>query len=155
MDEVGNGIIAGAVAGTIAGIMVSMLLTARRVIVARCRRRDQTNYIREMITTGREQVYGVPDEDNDPSDPSKPNADDFRYIYFDSMRRELDLALDGRATEITFDEIRQVKRMFVLDDLFKSKVPDRRPIGLRHYDNIFGGLEKIEWLKLPQRGSAT
>ena len=76
------------------------------------------------------------------------------------MRRELELelALDGRSSEITFDEVRQIRRIFVVDDLIRDRAPDRAPDrspeGSRHYDKIFGDLEKIEWLKLPKRGSA-
>ena len=69
------------------------------------------------------------------------------------MRRELELSLDGRSSEITFDEIRQIRRVFVVDDLLRNKAQDKFPMGLRHYDQIFGGLEKIEWLKLPERRS--
>ena len=151
----GNGIISGAAGGAIAGIVVSIILAAYRLIVAKCQRRDQINHIREMITNDREQVYGSPDEENALSEPNRPSSDEFRYTYFSGMRRELELALDGRSSEITFDEIRQIRRIFVVDDLLRRKAPDKCPTGLRHYDKIFGDLEKIEWLKLPKRESTT
>ena len=142
MDEVGNSIISGAAGGAIAGIVVSIILAAYRLIVAKCQRRDQINHIREMITNDRERVYGFLDEENAPSDPNRPSFDEFRYAELVGMRRELELALDGRSSGITFDEIRQIRRVFVLDDLLRRKAPDKLPTGLHHYDNIFGDLER-------------
>ena len=153
-DEVGNGIISGIAIGAIAGLVVSIILGAYRLIAAKCRRKDQIKHIREMITNDREQVYRIFDEESAPADPHRPSSDAFRSALFDGMRRELELALDGRSSEITFDEIRQIRRIFVVDDLVRRKAPDNYPKGLTHYDHIFGELEKIEWLKLSKRGSA-
>ena len=154
IDQVSNGIISGAVGGAIAGLVVSILLAGYGLIVAKWRRKDQIKHIREMVTNEREQLYSIFDEENAPADPLRPSSDAFRYAAFQVMRRELELALDGRSSEITFDEVRQIKRIFVVDDLIRDRDPDRSPEGFRHYDNIFGDLEKIEWLKLPKRGSA-
>ena len=154
MDEVGSSIISGAAGGAIAGVVVSIILGAYRLIVVKRRRKDQIKHIREMITNDREQLYGDFEEEGAPADPNRPSSDEFRYVLFGGMRRELELALDGRSPEITFDEIRQVRRIFVFDDLIRQRAPDKYPEGLRHYDQIFGELEKVEWLKLPKRGSA-
>ena len=151
MDEVGSGIISGATGGAIAGLVVSVILGAYRLIAAKCRRKDQVKHIREMITNDREQLYGVFDEETASVD--RPSPDVFRHALFGGMRRELESALDGRSSEITFDEIRQIRRTFVVDDLLRRKTPDSHPKGLRHYDGIFGELEKIAWLELPKRGS--
>lgn len=154
MDGVGSGIISGATAGAIAGLVVSIILGVYRLIAAKCRRKDQVRHIREMITNDREQLYGVFDEETASVDPNRPSPDVFRHALLGGMRRELEPALDGRSSEITFDEVRQIRRTFVVDDLLRSKTPDSYPEGLRHYDGIFGELEKIAWLELPQRGSA-
>ena len=151
MDEVGNGIISGAAGGAIAGIVVTVILGASRLVVAKWRRRNQINHIRDMIANERAQIYVVTEQTDLPADSNRPTSDAFRYTYFDGMRRELKLALDGRSSEITFDEIRQIRRVFVLDDLLRSKASGKPPVGLKHYNNIFGDLEKIEWLKLPKR----
>ena len=150
-EQVGNSIISGAVGGAIAGLVVSVILGASKLIVAKWRRRNQINHIREMIANDRELVYGVCYEENLPVDPHRPSPDAFRHTFLDGMRRELELALDARSSEITFDEIRQIRRVFVVDDLLRSKAPGKPPVGLKYYDNIFGGLEKIEWVRLPKR----
>ena len=158
IDQVSNSIISGAAGGAIAGLVVSILLAGYGLIVAKWRRRDQIKHIREMVTNEREQLYSIFDEESVPADPLAPSSDVFRYVMFQGMRRELELALNGRSSEITFDEVRQIRRIFVGDGLIRDRAPDRAPDrspeGSRHYDKIFGDLEKIEWLKLPKRGSA-
>ena len=153
MDGVGNSIIVGSAGGAIAGLVVSIVLGAYRLFVSKYRRKDQIRHIREMITNDREQIYGIFDDEGAPTDPYRPSSDAFRYTLLQGMRRELELALDGRSSEITFDEIRKIRRVFVLDDLLRCKAPDRFPEGLRHYTKIFEDLEKIEWLRLPERRS--
>ena len=106
-----------------------------------------------MVTNEREQLYRIFDEESAPADPDRPSPDLFRYVAFQGMRRELDLALDGRSSEITFDEVRQIRRIFVVDDLIRDRGSGGAPEGFHHYDKVFGDLGKIEWLKLPKRGS--
>ena len=151
VNGVGNEIIFGATGGAIAGLVVSIALGAYRLIVTRIRRRDQIRHIREMIVNDREHIYGEFEEGSMPPDPHRPSPNLFRWAIFGGMRRELELALDGRSSEITFDEIRQVRRIFIRDDLIRERAPDKSPDGLRHYDQIFGELEEVEWLKLPKR----
>ncbi len=149
MDAIVNGIISG----TIAGLTVFILLGVYRQIAKQLRRQGQISHTREIIVSGREQIYGISGE-SDPTDPHKPSPDNFRYVFFQAMRRELELALDSRSSEIAFDEIREIRRTFISDDLIRGSAPDKHPTGLQHYHNIFGDLEKIEWLKLSKRGSA-
>ena len=150
MEELGNAILSGAAGGAIAGIVVAFILGASRWIAVKRRRQDEIDHIREMITNDRRGIYDVSVE-SAPGDPFTLNCDVVRYALFDGMRRELEFALDGRSSEITFDEIRQIRRVFVRDDLLESKAPGRSPEGLRYYDGIFADLEKIDWLKLPPR----
>ena len=77
--------------------------------------------------------------------------DQIRYEIFNYMRRELDLALDSRASEITFDEIREVRRVWVIDDLIKGVEGSPRIPDLKVLEHIFERLDEIKWLKLPER----
>lgn len=148
MDDLVNGIISGA----IAGLVVSVILGAYRLIVAKCRRKDQIEHIREMITNERETIYSV-EVGNIPAEPFGPTPDAFRYILFSGIHQELELSLDGRSSEITFDESRQIRRAFVVhDDLYRRLPTGHYPEGVFLYDRVFEQLENIDWLKLPKLG---
>ena len=148
MNDVWTSMIGGAAAG----LVVSALLELRERVAAKLRRREQIRHIREMIANGRARIYGVPD-------PFRPLPDGFkgeldsnlvRYRMFEGLRKDLDLALDGRSSEITFDEIRQVRVVFLMDDLIRRDAPGRL-LSLEIYDDIFEEWEQIKWLKLPSR----
>ena len=108
-----------------------------------------------MLTNERAQIHGIREQTGLPADPNRPSPDAFRNTLFQGMRRELELALDGRSSESTFDEIRQIRRVFVVDDLLRRQAQGSHPIGMRHFDKIFRDLEEVEWLKLPKRRSVT
>ncbi|MCE2405718.1 MAG: hypothetical protein J4F43_11255 [Dehalococcoidia bacterium] len=143
-------ILNGIISGVAAGVVVSVILGCYGLVDSKLKRREQISHIREMIATDRAQIYGVPEDTDLPSDPNRPPSSAFRYVLFDGMRRELQLALDGRSSELTFDEIRQVRRAFILSDLLKQQAPNSHPVGMRYYDQIFEALEQIAWLKLPK-----
>ena len=131
------------------------MLGVYRLFVSIFRRKNQIKHIGTMIANDRDRILNVSDDTIDAAaDHQMPSLDAVRYTLFKGMRRELELALDGRSSEVTFDEIRQIRRVFVRDDLFKSTGPDRIPNNLLYYDNIFGDLENLKWLKLPNRGIA-
>ena len=95
-------------------------------------------------------MYSVSEPPVTHPDGPKLDSKQVRYAHFDGLRRELELALDGRSSEITFDEIRQIRRVFIRHDLIRNAAPDRLPEGLTFYNSIFQRLEEIEWLELPR-----
>ena len=151
MGDVGNSIISGAAGGAIAGLVVTLILAAYSFGEAKLRRNEQIRHLQEMIANDRAHIYDIPEQTDAPLDPNRPSPDAFRYILFDGMRRELELALDGRSSEITFDEIRQIRKAFILHDLLRDKAPGKHPEGLAFYNDIFKELEEIGWLELPSR----
>ena len=152
MDQITS----GAIAGAIAGIVVSIVLGLYRLTAAWFRRRSQIKHIRALIADNRDNVYGRPDEiSNLPEVSVSPDA--IRYEIFAFMREELEKTLDKRSSEITFDEISQIRHIFIRDNLVKEGAPVRStlPQGLKYYDGIFSDLEQIAWLRLPRRGAST
>ena len=150
MDDLGSTIVSGAVGGAIAGLVVTLILAAYSHVDAKLQRREQISHIREMIATERANIYDIPRFEPLP-DGTTPDLNSVRYAMFEYLHRELELALDGRSSEITFDEKRQIRRVFVVYNLLRDKGPDKPPDGLNFYSGIFSRLEEIEWLKLPRR----
>ena len=149
MDEVINSIISGASGGAIAGLVVTLILASYRQVDAKLRRREQISHIRTIIAVERANIYAILEFDSLPGG-IEIDSNSARYAHFEYLRRELELALDGRSSEITFNEIRQIRRVFIRHDLIRNAVPDRLPEGLTFYNGIFQSLEEIEWLKLPR-----
>ena len=150
MGDVGNSIISGGAGGAIAGLVVTLILAAYSHVDAKLQRREQISHIREMIATERANIFDVRGFEPLP-DGTSPDLNSVRYVMFEYLRRELELALDGRSSEITFDEKRQIRRVFVVHDLLREKAPNKTPDGLNFYSGIFSSLEEIEWLKFPRR----
>ena len=144
-----DGIVNGIASGAAAGLVVSGVLGLVALVVKRWKRCNQARHIRGIMTSGKESIYSV-SEESAPRDPEKPPPEAFRYLHFEYMRREAELALDGRSSEITFDEIRQIRRLFIVDDLIRRADLNPNP-SLQFYHNFFGDLKKIKWLKLPER----
>ena len=147
MDEVVRGIVSGA----IAGLVVSAFLGLFAVSVKRWRRWDQIRHIRQVIMYGREEIVAVPEDEAGliPSQPIRVSSDDARNAIFIGMRRGLDLILEGRASEIRFDEKMGIKRIWVTDDLIRSRKP---PVNRSKeiLDHFFERLAGVTWLKLPR-----
>ena len=150
MGDLGHSIVSGVAAGFIAGLMVAIVLAANRWIDENQLRNEQIRHVRELIASERANMYSVSEQFDPLPDGSHLDLNMVRYAHFDFLRKELDLALDGRSSEITFDEIRQIRRVFIRHDLIRSAAPDRLPEGLTFYNGIFQSLEEIEWLKLPR-----
>ena len=74
-------------------------------------------------------------------------TDDIPYVLFGKMRCELGLVFNERASEVTFDEKRQVMQVFEIDALVHGSTNRHR----HNYDEVFEGLERIEWLDLPKK----
>lgn len=65
--------------------------------------------------------------------------------YFEDMREQLESALENRASQLSYDEIKSVKGVFFTDHFPTVILNDEG------YDGIFKELESIKWLKLPPR----
>ena len=135
-----DAVITGAIAGAIAGLVVSIISWIVGRFNARFSRRERIKHIREMIIREREHIDAA-------RKVADSYTDDIPYVLFGEMRSELKLELNDRASEVTFDEKRQIMQVFEMDALVHGSTNRHR----HNYDEVFEGLEKIEWLDLPKK----
>ncbi len=69
--------------------------------------------------------------------------DDLRNLYYDWMRRTLDAAIDHRASEITYDEVYELRQALYAVNWTVDK-HRAAPKGL--YDSMVRNLQSIKWL---------
>ena len=132
-------IIDGILIGVGSGVVLS-LLSAVVLFVSRWkRRRNQIQYIRSLIFDFRRKILAA--------EPFRDyTRQDVQKAYFDDMKRQLSAALEGRATELSFDEVNAIKTIVVgFADLFPQLILNEEG----YNKQIFFKLEAVKWLKLP------
>ena len=139
-------ILEGIVIGVTSGIILSLFFWTTGRIENRIERRDQIRYLASVIETSRGLIYSAETiEITLGSKKQRLERDDIRKTYYDDMRRQVDSILQGRASRLSYDEINEVRNVFYTD-LYPTVV-----LNDKGYNNIFGKLESIEWLKLSPR----
>lgn len=149
MGNLWHNIIAGIIAGTIAGIVAGLVLAGfsehNDRIDKREKRRDQVKYLSDLIAAFRTQIFDTKEDVFFPPTNQTLSRDNIRKARFDELRRELESALAERSSRLTYDEIRQVKNVFIgLHKLHPKLVPTAK-----WYIDTFRKAESINWLKLP------
>ena len=143
-------IIEGIVAGVAAGIVLSVFFWVIDEHRRRSERKEQMHYLARLIATHRERFYKPAWVIDGPPIETDIGKDVARKAYFEQMKEEINLALDGRSSRLSFDEVYELRR--ILNDW--SWITDQwSGTELNWTDvfcgNIFGELQAIKWLDLP------
>lgn len=140
MAEIVNGIISGSTAGLVVAGLLGLATLAAKI----WKRRSQIRHIRAIVTSYKRSIYSKKEGNL----TQGPTPDQFRYIIFGGMRRDLESALDAGSSEITFNEQEEIKGVLFQDDVVKLAGPNHLPKGMKFYDTVFRDFEKIKCLKL-------
>ncbi len=139
-------VLEGVVIGVSSGVMLGLVFWLTGFTTARIEKRDQIRHLASEIARFRESIYSATDLEvvlgKEKRDFSK---DQVRKAHYDDMRRIVEQILQGRASRLSFHEIRGVR-----DALY----PDHFPgvvLNDAGYDKVFHALESIGWLGLPPR----
>lgn len=145
-------IVEGIVSGVATGIVLAIVFGVRQQVLIYRERKDQIQHLAILISTYRERMYRitypVPGIEPPSTDVGK---DIFRKVTFEQMKKEINAALDGRCSRLSFDEIYELRRS--IND-WSSITDNWKEPKLQWTDvfcgNIFGALAAIKWLKLPK-----
>ena len=151
-----DNIITGIIAGVSAGLILSAFSYVNQYIDHKLERREQIEYIRQIVEKFQEDILSVHQILSDPGAPSvlteDPNAiHQLRWEIIEYTNEEVVKALDGRANTLTFDEKKQVRDAFGLYNIFRpgGDLGDRNLLLVEaQYHDIFDKLESIEWLEV-------
>ena len=143
MESVLQGIVIGVSSGVILGLFFWLTGFAS----ARNEKRAQIEHLASVVAGFRESIYSAGDLDVRLGDEQKHfQRDAVRKAQYDDMRREVEQVLQGRASRLSFDEIREVRLAFYTDHFPGVVLNDAG------YESVFRALESIEWLGLSPRG---
>lgn len=132
-------ILQGIVIGVASGLTLALLAWIQNRFV-RC---DQLQYIRALIVKERERIYSS----KDISGPPRYTKDEVRHAIYKDMHRQLFSAIDGRASQLTFDEKTSLTGPCWPIDWMIETHQALPPFQL--YTKMFSTWEQLAWLNLP------
>ena len=144
MDGDVTNIGAGIITGVTSGVILALFFWAKAYVENYLARKDQIKFLSRLIEKFESLIFGVNDDIHVPHLQQTFPKDQARKAYFDDLKRQLDSALAGRSSRLTFDEIEELRVIFIgLHDLF----PDFRP-NKKWYSDTFQNARSVKWLKL-------
>lgn len=155
----------GVVIGVSSGLILSVVISAIGAVSGAIERRDQIRYLANLLTDYRDII--LYDRDETVSSAVKvitPRYDSeaqaqvvVRWsLYDNNMRSRLESALQGRASRLSYDEIREVRNAALNHgDVVRRTAPDsgvQNFISEAGYRQLFRRLECIDWLGMTKKG---
>ena len=143
-------VVEGIVSGVAAGVVLAVFFWVIDQVKRHSERREQIQYLVTLIASHRERIYKPHYMPGDPvmTDIGK---DVIRKVQFESMKKEINVSLDGRCSRLSFDEINKLRRIVndwsAITDKWDSTEPNWTD---KFCGNLFGEFEAIEWLDLPK-----
>ena len=150
--DLSDSFVSGVATGLVSGIATGLVLAGFFWLISKFRRlserKEKILYLAHLISTHRELMY-KPAHPVGPPIETDTGKDIFRKVEFERMKSQLTIALDGRCSRLTFDEINQLRSIvnawsYITDNWNHAQ--------LNWTDvfcgNIFGELESIKWLNL-------
>ena len=133
------------VIGVSSGIIVSLFLGVNDFANKRIERQDQIKYLVQEITMYREFISNAEARYHRRA-KREIQRRELQKAYYDNMRQKLEEALQNNASRLSFEEIKELRDVFLfIDSLPPNGFDDER------YNYIFERLKSIKWLKLPPR----
>lgn len=140
-------ICSGIVIGVSVGLTTAIILSLGSWLIEwyddHQERRDQVRYFAEIIEVYRDSIFNA--EAKRMPDDTIIHEEAVRTYEYEAMQRHVRSALDGRASQLTFDEVWQLERVFEIG------YPDPRWLSYSQIDQVFAFLESLDWLGLEPR----
>ena len=137
--------VSGIVSGVSAGIVLAVFFGTIDRIRAYTKKRDQIRYLSNLIANSRGKILEVHEDVPHPTDGNPITVDQVRKVLYNDFLRQLDSALSGRTSELTYDEVESIRSVFW--DAYNRLLGDKLwPEDL--YLRTFKKTESIKWLRL-------
>ena len=141
-------ILAGAVAGVVAGTILALASWMLQEAQDRAERQDQIQTLAALISDYEYQILTISEGGRFQTGDRvvEVTRDEWRKAKYDYLKRQVDSLLDGRASQLSYDEKQDVRRAFGLSDLYPQAI-----LSDGNYREMFAQLEALEWLDLEHR----
>ena len=138
-------IVAGAVAGLIAGTILSVSSWMLQEAQDRGERQDQIRTLAALISDYEYQILAIGEGGRFQvgDEVVEFSRDELRQAKYDYLKRRVDSLLDGRSSQLSYDEKQDVRRAFGLSDLYPQAI-----LSDGNYREMFAQLKALEWLEL-------
>lgn len=136
--------------GVVSGLTITAIVGLFRWLDRLLRRRKQIKEIRNLIQENFIRIKEAKDLPPISKDQEDYPADVERYAYFQKFRRELDVAVRFRATELSYSQVGDIHGVLrAIDTFFEEfSLETRKVVPLKMAMNFYKGLAKKKWLKL-------
>ena len=142
--DIFQGIVIGVFIGVFSGLTLWLLeLGKNRFWV----RRDQIQYLHALIMKARKTIYSATDLSKPFRTEEVVSKHDVRVTLYRAMRRDLSAVLEGRASQLSFDEKASITSPCIPIDWVTETHNKLPPFQL--YTTMFSEWEKQAWLNLP------
>ena len=136
--------------GVVIGVTTATLLGFGEWLRRRLHRREQIKFVREFIV---ERFRRIRDEEPLPPLPSgeaAPSIDVVRWVIYNKVLRDLEVALSYRLTMLDYGKIHELQSILATQrDMIRNLFgTTRHPEGLEYYRQRYDEFRRIEWLKL-------
>lgn len=139
-----EGVVVGVASGSILGGYFWLLDKRKRYV----ERHEQIRFLARLITTKRELMFRADNAFGKPESGIIATAAIHKAIYA-GMKREVEAALDGRSSRLSFDETNEIRNALTEHANLPQELEERNFIvGGKAYNNMFRELESIDWLNL-------
>ena len=138
-------ILGGAVAGVIAGAILTVSSWALQETKDSAERQDQIQTLASLISDYEYQMMFISKGGRIQigAKSVEVTRDEVRKAKYDDLKRQVESLLEGRATQLSYDEKRDIRLAFGLSDLY----PEVR-FNDFYSREMFAELEALEWLDL-------
>ena len=142
-----SSLLSNAIAGFAAGIAVTLVVGISVQIRRLLLRRNQIRYFRETVLAELTQIQNV--EEQGPIYTQSPGgtltSDRLRNTYYSRTRLLINGAIEHRASEITYDEIRELQDAF---HAINWIIDSGREAPKSLFDQTYEKVRKISWLRI-------
>ena len=147
-----NDIITGVVIGATAGLVTAVVTGLWGWLGRRLQRREQTAYIRGLVTEGMESIRSAGALPPPPGETNPIPADCIRYALFRNLPDSLRVALSYRATRLTYPETSSSQQVLaeVENMCTELEMYSRKAMPPKIADIFRERLQELKWLGLPK-----
>ena len=132
----------GVAIGVASGLILTVFVGAWNTYDAHQERQEQIRFLAATIDGHRQSIEGAEGFYHEGTG-REISQDEIKKAYLTSLYRQVQAILEGRASRLTFDEIRQVREVFFSLERHPNWIPNDKG-----YYSIFQDFAAIEWLEL-------
>ena len=144
----------GLVIGVGAGVTTSVIIGAWHWVGKVIARREQTSYIRKIITSYANDIFSATDLPPPPEPGMGPiPVEAVIFLHYNTFQKTLQVALSYRASALNYKRLASLQEKLASAEKTMSNLTlqKRKILPLKFAAGFYEEFQKLDWLKLPDR----